>query len=177
MASGRYLITHNHFSVPLSILKQKASAGSYGVVYLYNSRGVLLHKGPLSDFKVAREGVETLVFAHKEIGFFDKLGFVSAQVATGTPPAPGMKVAQVDWDGSEARVDWVEVKTVIVDDGAPRLVLDDGVLPGASGAGIFWNGLHVANNWRLEEKMNGAGYVVAAVTAAALNPDGIADLR
>lgn len=177
VTGGRFLITHNHFSVPLSILNRQANEASYGLVYLYDSRGNLLHKGPLLDFVVAREEMETLVLAHKEAGFFETLGFTSAAIGTEAFFAPGMEVAQVDWDGAKARIDWVQVKQVILEGGAPRLVLDDGVLPGASGGGIFLAGKHVANNWRLEEKIDGAGIVVQALTAAALNPQGMANLR
>jgi hypothetical protein len=177
--AGRYLLTHNHFGVPLSILQEQEESGSYAVVYLYNSQGQLLHKGPLTDYEVAHKGMETLVFAHKEAAFFENLGLSSADFAAGPAPElqPGMEVAQVDWDGVTARVDWVRVKEIIVEDGAPRMVLDDSVLPGASGGGIFWNGVHVANNWRLEETIDGTGSVVAAVTTAALNPVGIAMLN
>lgn len=176
--AGRYLVTHNHFSVPLSILQQQESAGSYGVVYIYNDRGELLHKGPLTDYEVAQRDAETLVFAHKEAGFFEKLGFASAVAAyAALALEPGMLVAQVDWDGTTARVDWVSVKEIILEDGAPRMVLADGVLPGASGGGIFWNGQHVANNWQLHEKIDATGTVVEAVTAVALNSAEVSDLQ
>jgi hypothetical protein len=177
--AGRYLVTHNHFEVPLNIMQRPGDAGSYGVVYLYNSSGELLHKGPLSDFELARSDVETLVFAHKEAGFFEDLGIASAGYAAW--PAvmlePEMEVAQVDWDGETARVDWVNVKEVILNNGTPRLVLDDGVLQGASGGGIFWQGIHVANNWQLHEKIDASGAVVEAVTTVALNSAGILNLQ
>lgn len=88
-----------------------------------------------------------------------------------------MEVAQVGWAGMTARVDWVKVQEVILDDGAPRLVLDDGVSPGASGGGIFYNGVHVANNWRLQETIETTGSAVEAVTAVTLNLAGILELH
>ncbi len=175
---GRYLVTHNHFDIPLNILNRQGDAGSYAVVTLYTSRGEPLYRGPLADFQLARKDVETLVFAHKEEGFFTDLGFASATFSAWTSLAlePGTEVAQVDWDGKTARVDWVKVQDVILDDGAPRLVLDDAVLPGASGGGIFYGSIHVANNWQLQESIDTTGAVVEAVTAAALNSAGILDL-
>lgn len=177
--AGRYLVTHNHFSVPLSILQLQEDTGSYAVVYIYSSQGELLNKGPLTNFELAQNDVETLVFVHKQEGFFEELGFASAEFAAWPSLGlePGMEVAQVDWDGLTARVDWVEVQSVILEDGAPRIVLDDSVLSGASGGGIFWKGSHVANNWRLEERIDATGTVVEAVTAAALNSVEISNLQ
>lgn len=42
-------------------------------------------------------------------------------------------------------------------------------LSGASGGEVFWAGKHMANNWRLEEKIDGSGTMVEVVTAAVLN--------
>lgn len=175
--NGRYLVTHNHFDVPLGILSREGDEGSYAVVFLYDSQGQPLYKGPLSEFQLAQKDVETLVFAHKDANFFQNLGFASAQIADGQslPLEPGLKVAQVDWDGQTARVDWVQVQEVILDDGVPRLILDDGVTPGASGGGVFWQGLHVANNWHLWEKIDGSGMVVEAKSAVALNSAAVVD--
>ena len=169
--NGRFLVTHNHFDVPLSILNREGDAGSYVVIYLYNSQGEPLLKVPFADFELAGQDVETLVFAHKEEGFFTNLGLSSAAFADGAAQAlqPGTEVAQVDWDGMTARVDWVTVQEVILDEGPPRLILADAVLPGASGGGIFYHGVHVANNWHLHEKIDATGAVVEAVTAVALN--------
>ena len=65
------------------------------------------------------------------------------------------------------------MQSVNVDEGAPRLVLADGVLPGASGGGIFLQGTHVANNWQLEEKIGAGGVVIEAISTVALNSVGI----
>jgi len=171
----RYLVTHNHFNVPLNIRPREGDPESYTVIYLYNTSGEPLFKGPLSDFELAREDVETLVFAYKEKGLFEELGFSSAEFEAwpSLPLEAGMEVAQIDWDGTTTRVDWVKVQSVNVDEGAPRLVLADGVLPGASGGGIFLQGTHVANNWQLHEKVGAGGVVIEATSTVALNSDGI----
>lgn len=169
--NGRYLVTHNHFDLPLSILQRPGDEGSYGIIYLYDSRGELRHKGPLADFYLAAGDAETLVFGHKVGRFFAELGFASAPFAAGSEVTlqPGMAAAQVDWDGRSSRVDWVSVEKVIVDGGLPRLVLADGVLPGASGGGVFIEGVHVANNWQLHERLGADGTLLQATTTAALN--------
>jgi hypothetical protein len=167
----RYLVTHNHFDIPLSIRPQEGDPGAYGQVLLYNAAGDLVFKGPLSDFELVREDKETLVFAYKEGGLFEKLGFTSAEFVDWTMLSlrPGMELAQVDWDGQTTRVDWATIQEVDVEDGVPRLVLNDGAIPGASGGGVFWDGAHVANNWRLEEQVGPGGEVVGELTTVALN--------
>ncbi len=169
--AGRYLITHNHFSLPVNQLDAAGDSDSYIIVYLYDGWGQPLYKGPFSDFELVWADEEILVFAHRDDGFFEKLGIASAEVQTwdSVPLVAGMTVAQIDWDGARTRVDWVTVQEVIVADGTPRLVLADGARPGASGGGIFWNGVHVANNWHVVETIGAAGEVVGAVTSGALN--------
>lgn len=167
----RYLVTHNHFNVPLSIRPQAGDPEAYGKVFLFNTTGEKVYEGPLSDFVLVKEDVETLVFAYKEDGLFEKLGFAPAKFVdwSSQPLEPGMEVAQVDWDGITTRVDWVTVQEVNLDNGTPRLVLADGVLPGASGGGIFLQGAHVANNWQLNETVGFDGSVVEAISTVALN--------
>ncbi len=167
----RYLVTHNHFDVPVSSRPQEGDSDAYGQVLLYNVAGELVFKGPLSDFELVREDKETLVFAYKEGGLFEKLGFASAEFVDWTSVSlrPGMEVAQVDWDGATTRVDWATIQEVDIEDGVPRLVLNDGAIPGASGGGVFLGGAHVANNWRLEEQVGPQGEVVGEVTTVALN--------
>jgi NADH:ubiquinone oxidoreductase subunit B-like Fe-S oxidoreductase len=85
-----------------------------------------------------------------------------------------MHVAQVDWDGERAHIDWVVVDKIITQEGTPRLILSNGVLNGASGGGIFWNGYHIANNWSLIEMVGADGTVLGQVTTAALNSEAVA---
>ncbi len=80
-----------------------------------------------------------------------------------------MEVAQIDWDGRTTRVDWVPVREVTLESGVPRLKLDDGAMVGASGGGIFFQGQHIANNWRVEEQIDASGAVVGQFTTVALN--------
>ena len=172
LMGGRYLVTHNHFGIPLPGLPMEGVEAYGQTISLYDSRGQRLHKGPLSDFNVVWVAGETLVLMHNEEGFFEGLGLKSArfQAWTSMPIETGTEVAQIDWDGAVTRVDWVEVKEVVGDDGVPRLILDDGVQPGASGGGIFWQGIHVANNWLYQAKITETGETFEEATTAALNP-------
>ncbi len=172
---GRYLVTHNHFGIPLSF-EPGGDEGSYEIISLYDHNGRPVFKGSLSEFELVREAGEALVFAHPDEGFFEALGFHSAQFAAWDTVrlVKGTEVAQIDWDGDTTRVDWVRVKDVVLDNGTPRLVLDDGVLVGASGGGIFWQGVHVANNWLFQAKVGESGGTYDEVTTAALNlPDAL----
>lgn len=173
---GRYLVTHNHFRIPLSIRHRDGEPEVYVVVKLSNSSGKLLFEGPLSDFELVWEDPEALVITPKEDGLLEKLGFVSAEFSDWptVPLEAGMEVAQVDWDGATTRVDWVTVQEVKVEDGVPRLVLADDVTPGASGGGIFWRGVHIANNWAMVQQFEGSGALVNTVTKVALNSAQIA---
>jgi len=167
LKDGRFLVTHNHFSVPLA----GENEPYYAAVTLANSDGEALFRGPLSDFELIWEDPETLVIAHKDDSLFEKLGFVSAEFAdwSSVPLEPGMQVAQVDWDGSKTRVDWTTVQAINVDDGVPRLVLADNITLGASGGGIFWQGKHIANNWLLVQELGASGELIRATTKVALN--------
>jgi len=167
---GRYLVTHNHFSVSLSIRPREGEPEAYGVVTLSNTDGETLFRGPLSDFELVWEDPETLVIAHKDDDFFEKLGFVSAEFKdwSSVPLATGIEVAQVDWNGATTRVDWAIVQEINVEDGVPWLVLSDDVTIGASGGGVFWQGVHIAHNWLLASQLSESGALIA-VTKAALN--------
>jgi hypothetical protein len=167
---GRYLITHNHFRIPLSIRPQDGESEVYTTVTLSDSSGETFFKGPISDFELAWEDPETLVFSYKDEELFQDAGIVSAEFSdwSSIPLKAGMEVAQVDWDGATTRVDWTMVQEVDVEDGVPRLVLADGVTLGASGGGIFWHGIHIANNWLLVQHYGGSG-TLTETTKVALN--------
>jgi hypothetical protein len=175
---GRYLVTHNHFGIPLSIRPRDGEREVYTAVTLTNNRGEKLFESPLSDFELAWEDPQTLVFAYKDGALFDKLGLVSAEFGdwSSVPLEAGMEVAQIDWDGSTTRVDWAKVKAINVEEGVPRVVLDDDVTLGASGGGIFWQGVHVANNWmQVQQYDEDSGSLIDIITKGALNSIRIAD--
>lgn len=168
---GQDLVTHNHFSIPLFAGRGLSVPGSSSMVFLYDTHGALLAEAPLSDFEIIREGAEIVIFTHEEDRFFEKLGLASAAFKDwgSLPIKEGTEVAQVDWDGKISRVDWTTVQAVQETEGVPVLVLDDGVLLGASGGGIFWNGYHVANTWRFEEQLDATGDLINSISVVALN--------
>lgn len=171
LKDGRYLVTHNHFSTPLSSQSHDRESNAYSMVTLTDSNGEARFKGPVSDFEIVWEDPETLVITHKDSDLFEKLGFVSAEFRewSSVPLKAGMEVAQVDWDGATTRVDWTTVQEITVNEGTPWLVLADDVTLGASGGGIFWQGVHIANNWLLVQELGASGELLGATTKVALN--------
>lgn len=182
--NGRYLITHNHFDVPLpasgDASSGDASSGdapsiTFGTVTVYAANGerLALQAQPAS-LSVVRGREETLELDFGlvgDVGFFEAAGLTSADFKSwqAVPLQAGTEVAQVNWDGRATRVDWVTIKAVLTSDSVPRLVLSRGLTPGASGGGVFWNGYHVANNWAMVETVAADGGVASQRSIAALN--------
>lgn len=173
---GRFMITHNHFGFSLEDMNGESIPGVTGYA-LYRADGqTLVRHTAVKPFTVAAVDAEMLVLDFGELGgrgFFEALGVPSADFAASGDwqPAVGMQLAQVDWDGSQARLEWVTIEEVNVVDGTNVITLSDGLLPGASGGGVFANGRHVANNWStVTVEKAGSGEVVRTYSVAALNP-------
>lgn len=179
---GRYLVTHNHFSVRLSTFESMENNGA-AAVSLYRADGEkILLEAPPTIFKVIAEDSQSLVldFGTDEAGqgFFEGLGLASADLIAwqDLQLEPGIEVAQVDWDGRMAHVDWVLVEEVFDEGGTRVLVLSDGLLQGASGGGVFWQGYHIANNWQTVEVLDEGGSLVRQFSKAALNAHNVTSL-
>ena len=170
---GRYLVTHNHYPVTAAALKS-GGEGLVTAVSIYKANGEpVLTTAPLSYLTVVVEEPETLVLdfnVYGGIGFFDSLGVPSAEINgnAGLGLLPGSEVAQIDWDGATAHVDWTRVITV--HGGSPaRLETENFVEQGASGGGVFHNGVHIGNNWTRQTDRLGSGEIVRQYSVAALN--------
>lgn len=148
---GRYLLTHNHFYIDL----QESKSGETVRFSIYRANGELLVMDmPITAFSVVAADSQTLLLDFQEyagVGFFDVIDMPSATFAVGESLnlQPGMEVAQVDWDGATTHVDWVQVGRVLNNHDTPQVELANVVMPGASGGGIFWNGYHIGNNWKV----------------------------
>jgi hypothetical protein len=64
-----------------------------------------------------------------------------------TTVSPGSKVAQINWDLYQAYVQWTEVRVVSNEGDTPVIRLEDCLILGASGGGVFLNGVPIAINW------------------------------
>jgi hypothetical protein len=177
---GRYLVTHNHYPITAAALNN-GGEGVVTAISVFKANGeIILLKAPLSYFKIVGEEAETLVldfFLYSGVGFFDSLGVPSADWGDGdfSLPQPGSEVAQINWDGSTTRVDWVRVIAIHNDGGNSTLELDNFVEQGASGGGVFYNGVHVGNNWSRQTERLTSGEILRQYSVAALNTaDGMA---
>ena len=175
IVGGRYLITHNHYPVTAATLNNGGEGVVTAVSILKANGDVILLEAPLAYFKVIREEPEMLLLdfqAYSGVGFFDSLGVPSIEWSNGNVPslAPGGEVAQVNWDGSTARVEWVRVTSLNGNGTVAFIELDNFVEQGASGGGVFHNGVHVANNWTRQTDRLESGAIVRQYSVAALNP-------
>ena len=143
-------------------------------VLLFDSKGRTILQVPLTDLRITQLGDETLQFEILHEYGRNKLaeaGVISATFSNWQTAQlqPGMEVAQVDWDGTKTIINWVTVAEVVTQDGMPRLVLDSEVTEGGSGGGVFWNGLHIANNWMRIEHLDGNNNIIFATSVAPMN--------
>ena len=169
--AGRYLVTHNHFSVDLLALSPTNTQGLTGFS-LYNAAGErIVRNAPVGTFQVSAQDSQTVVLDFGP-GYFDNLNLSSASftaVKAGTLSV-GTEVAQLDWDGERAYVVWTTVTQVANYQDLPYLELDHYAIVGASGGGVFWQGHHIANNWtHVTVTDSDSGRFIRAYSLAALN--------
>ena len=169
VVGGRYLVTHNHFK--FSPEYQGNGTSLYATLYTTANEMI----AEVATFTVAYVDTQTLIleFTDKEgQGLFDKLGLPSAQMMAWDtlPLEPGLEVAQVNWDGTTTQINCVQIEAVTMDEGLPRLDLANSIELGSSGGGVFWQGVHIANNWqRTTLYESGSIHVLHQFSSAALN--------
>jgi hypothetical protein len=172
---GRYLVTHNHYAVSMTT----ESPGTISRLTVLKSNGeVILSDTPLSAFRVLVQDSQTQILdfgAVGGVGLFAARGIASAAFSQRLDSAllPGVEVAQIDWDGQTTHVDWVRVAAVVTKGETPYLELDNFVERGASGGGVYLNGIHIGNNWsRSRDRSADTGEVLREYSVVALNPPG-----
>jgi hypothetical protein len=173
---GRYLVTHNHYGV--SVNSEQVGTTTRVTVFKADGQEVILHE-PLSAVQVAFEDPETLVLDFGVCsgqGVFAQRGVVSADFRDWQSLAlqPGMQVAQLDWDGDTAHIDWVEIEEIVSKNGVCTLRLDNFIKTGASGGPIFFDGYHIANNWSRATVRDRNEQIIDQHSFAALNSPQVA---
>jgi hypothetical protein len=152
VVDGRYLITHNHFGIPLSqaLLYSRHANGGFTAVSLHRLDGTtVLDHGSIDSFEVVAEYGETTVLDFGQ-GFFSRAGIASSMTAEENELQlpPGSEVAQIDWDDQgHTKVVWTEVTTSYTIDGRTVVRVENYIRLGASGGGVFLDGVHIGNNW------------------------------
>ncbi|MDX1614413.1 MAG: hypothetical protein R3300_08890 [Candidatus Promineifilaceae bacterium] len=176
---GRYLVTHNHFSLTLADLND----GKLRKLSAYGPDGQpVLLGAPFHTFEVIVASAETLVFdfgTRGRLGALDYIGLDSAELANWDTLElkPGTQVAQVLWDGQTTSVAWVTITDVYYKDGTAVVELDSFARQGASGGGIFYQGAHIGNNWYQGTELNAVTREVSRqFTVAALNGADVVEL-
>lgn len=179
---GRYLVTHNHFPVSGEALSHGGEGLVTTVSVFRANDDIVLLNAPLTLFSVTYIAPEALVLDFHEYngdGFFKKAGIQSVKPGrwSSLNLRPGTEVAQVDGDLNATRLVWTKVTAVSMTEPTPYLELDSFVEHGASGGGVFYNGVHIANNWsRNTDFVAATGEVVRQYSLAALNSGSIVAL-
>jgi hypothetical protein len=143
--AGKYLVTHNHFKFPLSETAANGEEG-YLAISLRSTNGTLiLDQAPLDVFTIVHADAQTLVLEFltpQGDGLFSALGLPSANLIDWQDAKlqPGAELAQIDWNGELAHVDWVQIDNLKLDDRVPQLQVNNFARFGCSGGGIFWHG-------------------------------------
>jgi hypothetical protein len=151
---GKYLLTHNHYKYSLTeqVEAYGQVEGYTGISLRTTSGALLIENAPLNSFSIAYENPQTLVLAFLAgdgIGIFQNAGLPSARFADEDSISleEGTELAQIDWDGETAHIDWVRVDSLSLNIEIPQLQVNNYPKKGCSGGGVFWNGIHIGNNW------------------------------
>lgn len=175
--AGRYVLTHNHYG----LTPEEFGNGRLISLTVYKSDGSLALKdvrpASLSAKAMAPEALLLDFGDYGGQGLFDVAGLASAEFTGDTFDSlqPGMELAQIDWDGAAARVVWTRLTAVRAAGGTVYVELDSFVERGASGGGVFYHGIHVANTWSRTTDIRGEkGEIVRRSSLATINPKMIA---
>ncbi len=156
---GRYLVTHNHYDQTLFSLLQQGDPDNLVTIDIFNASGAVIWRVAAQDVSVHVAEHETVVLDFGETngyGLFAALGLPSAEFRSQPylSLVPGMEVAQVDYDGVTAHINWVTVEAVTTESATPIVKLSGCLGLGASGGGLFWRGVHIGNNWSRSTECN-----------------------
>ena len=173
--NGRYLVTHNHFGYDLTEEAPADGEGYTGLILRSANGKMLLESVPLSALVIVYEDNETLVLDlldEKGNSLIESLELPTPQIIDWKAVnwKVGLELAHIDWNGEKAHVDWVLVEEVITNGATPHIQVNNFAKDGASGGGLYWNGIHVGNNWAINwEKDPNTGDVIRRYTIIALN--------
>lgn len=173
VVNGRFLITHNHHTIPLSLSETGFDPDIYTRLFIFNTDGELINTLPFTDFQIGLREPQMLLLVYvgePEDQPFGTIGLDVTQVLAGTAvPLAGSEIAQIDWDGHRTGVVWTEVTAVYPQHDPPCLELASQPQLGASGGGIFWQGQHIGNTWLKGSRSSAANGPICQYSKAALN--------
>lgn len=173
VVNGRFLITHNHHTIPLSLSETGFDPDIYTRLFIFNTAGELINTLPFTDFQIGLREPQMLLLVYvgeQEDQPFGTIGLDVTQVLAGTAvPLAGSEIAQIDWDGHRTGVVWTAVTAVYPQHDPPCLELASQPQFGASGGGIFWQGQHIGNTWLKGSRSGAANGPICQYSKAALN--------
>jgi hypothetical protein len=181
--AGRYLVTHNHFKFRLNATALKGEEGYFAITLRRADGTLILDEAPLSAFKVVHQDPQTLVLEFlnaKGEGLFAAQGLPSADFINwqAITLQPGAELAQIDWNGKQAHVDWVQIDRLDLENSVPQLQVNNFARFGCSGGGVFWNGQHIGNNWaRNIEEDSSTNEITRRYSIIALNSVAVANFE
>lgn len=171
--AGRYILTHNHYG----LTPEEFGTGRLVSLTVFKSDGNIALKdvrpASLSVIAVAAEALLLDFGDYGGPGLLGVAGLASAEFAAAAAVRlqPGTELAQIDWDGEAAHVVWTRLTAVHETGDTVTMELDSFVELGASGGGVFLNGVHIANNWvRATDTQGDTGEIVGRSSLAAMNP-------
>ena len=173
--AGRYLVTHNHFKFSLTETAANGEEGYIAISLRAADGTLILNNAPFSAFTIVHTDPETLVLEFlnaKGNGLFAAKGLPSADFThwSAVRLHTGVELAQIDWNGKKAHVDWVRIDELFLDEQVPQVQVNNFARIGCSGGGVFWNGQHIGNNWaRNIEENSSTGDVTRRYSIIALN--------
>lgn len=149
---GRYLVSHNHYSEEVFALLQQGDPDDLLTINVINADGEIILRVPAQTVLVLVAARESIVFDFGKkdgLGVFEALGLPSARfwAPSLTAVQPGMEVAQIDWDGWSSHIDWTTIEAVTTVSETPIVKLSNCIRKGASGGGLFLQGVHIGNIW------------------------------
>ena len=183
--AGKYLLTHNHFRYSLTDqVKAYGETKGYTGISIRSTNGeLLLENAPLTAYSIVHEDPETLILAFLDEngrGLFERAGFPSAQFSDWNDIdwRTGMELAQVDWDGESAHIDWTIIESLNLTDQAPQIQINNFPKKGCSGGGVYLNGIHIGNNWAKNiEKDPETDEITRRYSIIALNSQAVSELE
>jgi hypothetical protein len=180
--AGRYLVTHNHFKFALTETAARGEEGYFAISLRSADGAPILDQASLDAFTIVHADAQTLVLEFltpQGNGLFSALGLPSANFADWQIANlhPGTELAQIDWNGTRAHVDWVQIDNMQLYDAVPQLQVNNFARFGCSGGGIFWQGQHIGNNWARNVEENPANdEITRRYSIVALNSSGVLEL-
>ncbi|MCL4872360.1 MAG: RHS repeat-associated core domain-containing protein, partial [Anaerolineae bacterium] len=142
------LLSHNHFrAFDLNLPIHR--------IHLYDAYGNSI---PVNGQILQRYADETSTLTFNQGTFSNQTAAIFGDVVSSGVQV-GDKVVVITWDGTNVGSTyavWANITTIADENGIPSFAIDIKLPGGASGGGIYFNGVHIANNWKTHLDLTGS---------------------